>query len=201
MPNCALATATRSARPADRRLSIAPQQAFSHFTVCVMPQPRVGLYATSTMVGCRSAKARRRGHAGAVVCALSLFVALVAGSALRPHYTTNALPEPGAWIHRVEHVQHAFKPVQPISATAALIALRARGNSHPVPFARKPFSYVWMTQDVPSNWVPLSPFSDRWTSPKSVVSAQNQPRDALCAAFAKDPDSRHTSTLFCIIRC
>jgi hypothetical protein len=153
------------------------------------------------MDGCCSAKTRRRVHAAAVVCALSLFVALVAGSALRPHYTTNALPEPGARTHAVEHVQHDFKEVQPVSATGSLMALKASGSSRPVPIARKPFRYVWMTHDLPSNWVPLSPLSDWSPLPKSFVSAQCQPRGAPCAAFAGDSDNRHTSTLFCIIRC
>jgi hypothetical protein len=153
------------------------------------------------MDGHCSAKIRRREHAAAVVCSLSLFVALVAGSALRPHYTTNALPEPGPWTHAVQHVQHDFKEVQPVSAAGSLIALKARGSSRPVPIARKPFRYVWMTHDLPSNWVPLSPLSGWLALPKSFVSAQFQPRGAPCAAFAGDSDNRHTSTLFCIIRC
>lgn len=153
------------------------------------------------MHGCCSAKLRRREHAAAVVCALSLFVALVAGSALRPHYTTNALPEPGAWTHTVEHVQQDFKQVQPVSATGSLIALNARGSSRPVPLARKPFRYVWMTRDLPSDWVPLSPRSDWSALPKSFVAEQFQPRGAPRAATTGDSDNRHTSTLFCIIRC
>jgi hypothetical protein len=150
---------------------------------------------------CRRAKARRREHAAAVVCALSLFVALVAGSALRPHYTTNALPEPGAWTHAVEHVHHDFKEVQSVSPTGSLIALKAWGSSRPVPISRKPFRYVWMTRDLPSNWVPLSPHSNWSVLPKSFDPAQFQPRGAPYAAFAGDSDNRHTSTLFCILRC
>ena len=158
-------------------------------------------YVIWTMDGWRSAKVRRREHAAVVVCALSLFVALVAGSALRPHYTSNALPEPGAWAHTVEHVRHDFKQMQTVRATGSLIALKARGNSRPVPNARKPFRYVWMTHDLPSNWIPLSSLSDWSALPKSFVSAQFQPRGSPCAAFAGDSNSRHTSTLFCIIRC
>jgi hypothetical protein len=180
---------------------MAPQQTCSHFTVCEMLQHRTVLYALCMVDACRRAKARRREHAAAVVCALSLFVALVAGSALRPHYTTNALPEPGAWTHAVEHVHHDFKEVQSVSATGSLIALKARGSSRPVPISRKPFRYVWMTRDLPSNWVPLSPHSNWSVLPKSFDPAQFQPRDAPYAAFAGDSDNRHTSTLFCILRC
>jgi hypothetical protein len=166
-----------------------------------MLQRVVGFVRLLPMNGCCSAKTRRREHAAAVVCALSLFVALVAGSALRPHYTTNALPEPGAWTHAVDHVQHDFKEVQPVSATGSLIALKAGGSSRPQPISRKPFRYVWMTRDLPSNWFPLSPHSDWSVLPKSFDSAQFQPRGAPCAAFAGDSDNRHTSTLFCILRC
>jgi hypothetical protein len=162
---------------------------------------RLVLYAYYTMDGCCTAKTRRREHAAAVVCALSLFVALVAGSALRPHYTTNALPEPGAWTHAVEHVQHDSKEAQSVSATGSLIVLKARDGSRPVPISRKPFRYVWMTHDLPSNWVPLSPHSNWSVLPKSFDSEEFQPRGAPCAAFAGDSDNRHTSTLFCIIRC
>ena len=150
---------------------------------------------------CRSAKVRRREHAAAVVCALSLFVALVAGSALRPHYTTTALPEPGAWTHAVEHVQHDFEEVQPGSAGGSLIALRARGGLRPVPLAQKPFRYVWMTHDLPSDWAPMSPRSDWSALPKSFVSTQFQPRGAPPTAFTGGSDNTRASTLFCIIRC
>jgi hypothetical protein len=128
-------------------------------------------------------------------------MALVAGSALRPHYTTNALPEPGAWTHAVEHVPHAFKEVRSVGATGSLIALKARGSSRPVPISRKPFRYVWMTRDLPSNWVPLSPHSDWSVLPTSIDSAQFQPGGAPYAAFAGDSDNPLTSTLFCILRC
>jgi hypothetical protein len=153
------------------------------------------------MNGCCSAKTRRREHAAAVACALSLFVALVAGSALRPHYTTNALPEPGAWTRVVEHVPRDFKAVQSVSTTGSLIALQARDSSHPVPISRKPFRYVWMTRDLPANWFPLSLHSDWSALPESFVAAQFQPRGAPRAAFVGDSDNRHTSTLFYIIRC
>ena len=177
------------------------QQTCSYFTAWGMPQSRVVLYAIAVMNGRCNAKARRRVHAAAVACALSLFVALVAGSALRPHYTTNALPEPAAWTHTVERVQHDFNQARPVSATGSLIALKASGSSRPVPIARKPFRYVWMTHDLPSNWVPLSPLLNWSALPKSFVSAQFQPGGAPCAAFAGDSDTRQTSTLFCIIRC
>jgi hypothetical protein len=151
------------------------------------------------MNGCRRAKARRREHAAAVVCALSLFVALVAGSALRPHYTTNSLPEPGAWTHVVKEVLPS--QAQPVSATPSAEYFKAGDKAHSAPASRKPFRYVWMTHDLPSNWDPLSPQTDWSVLPKSFVSAQFQPRGAPWGASTADAVNRHTSSLFCIIRC
>jgi hypothetical protein len=153
------------------------------------------------MDGCHTARTRRREHAAAVVCALSLFVALVAGSALRPHYTASAFPEPGAWTHAVEHFQRDYSRAQPVSATGSLSALRASVSSRPVPISRKPFRYVWMTHDLPSKWVPLSPLSDWSALPNSFSSVQFEPRGSPWVALMGDPGIRLTSTLFCIIRC
>ena len=105
---------------------ITVQLSYSHFTVYGLLQPGAVLYAP-TMDGCRSAN-RRREHAAAVFCALSLFVALVAGSALRPHYTTNTLPEPGAWTHVVKEVRPS--QAQPVSATLSLEYLKAGEKAH-----------------------------------------------------------------------
>ena len=153
------------------------------------------------MDACCSAKTRRREHAAAVVCALSLFVALVAGSALRPHYTTNGLPEPEAWAHIVRDVQPGSSQAQPISATPSLNDLRAGMRAHSTPTSRKPFRYVWMTRDLPSNWDPLSPQTVWSILPKSLTAVQLQPRGAPWERSAADVFNRHTSTLFCIIRC
>lgn len=153
------------------------------------------------MDGRRSAKTRRREHAAAVVCALTLFLALVAGSALRPHYTANSLPEPAAWAHTVRDVQPDYIYSHPLSAAPASMYLKSGSRAHSVPTSRKPFRYVWMTHDLPSNWDPLSPQTDRSVLPKTVAAAQFQPRGAPWGSSTADAVSRHTSSLFCIIRC
>jgi hypothetical protein len=128
-------------------------------------------------------------------------LALVAGSALRPHYTSNALPEPAGWTHPGEHVQHNSQQLQPISAAPSLSAQQARSGSQPMPISRKPFRNVWMTHDLPSDWIPLSPQLDWSALPKSFVSGQFQARGAPRAEFGRDPDRRYTVTLFSTIRC
>jgi hypothetical protein len=163
--------------------------------------PGLVLYASCTMDGRCSAKTRRREHAAAVVCALTLFLALVAGSALRPHYTGNSLPEPAAWAHTVRDARPAHSYSHPLSATPALRSLKSGSRAHSAPNSRKPFRYVWMTRDLPSNWNPLSPQSDWSVLPKTFAAAQFQPRGAPWGAATADGANRHTSSLFCIIRC
>jgi hypothetical protein len=153
------------------------------------------------MDGRCSAKTRRREHAAAVVCALTLFLALVAGSALRPHYTANSLPEPAAWAHTVKDVQPDYNYSHPLSATPALKYLKSGSRAHSAPTSRKPFRYVWMTHDLPSNWDPLSPQTDWSVLPKTFAAAQFQSRVAPWGASTADAVNRHTSSLFCIIRC
>jgi hypothetical protein len=153
------------------------------------------------MNGCRSATARRREHAAAVVCAIGLFVALVAGSALRPHYTANAFPEPAGWAHAVQHVRPDVAKTQPGSSTSSADYLTASGNPRSTPMSRKPFTYVWMTHDLPSSWPPLSPQLDWSALPASFSAVKFKPRGAPWAASAVDAVNRHTSTLLCIIRC
>jgi hypothetical protein len=153
------------------------------------------------MSGCCSAKARRRKHAAAIAGALSLFVALVAGSALRPHYTTTVLPEPQAWTHTTQHVQPDASRVQPDRTTASTEYVTAGNKPLSSPLSQKPFRNVWMTRDLPSNWTPLSPQSDFSALPESFNAGQFQPRGAPLGASTADVVNRHTSTLFCIIRC
>ena len=153
------------------------------------------------MDGYRSAKTRRREHAAAVACALGLFVALVAGSALRPHYSANSLPEPAAWAHTIKDVQPDAGHSHPLSAVPSLTYLRSGGPAHSAPTSRKPFRYVWMTRDLPSNWDPLSPQTDWSVLPKSFTAAQFQPRGAPWGASTADAVIRHPLSLFCIIRC
>jgi hypothetical protein len=153
------------------------------------------------MDGRRSAKTRRREHAAAVVCALTLFLALVAGSALRPHYTANSLPEPAAWAHTVRDVQPDYSHSHPLSVTPALKYLRSGSRAHSAPISRKPFRYVWMTHDLPSNWDPVSPQSDWSVLPKTFAAARFQPRGAPGSASMANAVNRHTPSLSCIIRC
>ena len=153
------------------------------------------------MDGYRSAKTRRREHAAAVACALGLFVALVAGSALRPHYSANSLPEPAAWAHTIKDGQPDATNSHPLRAMPALTSVRSGSPAHSAPTSRKPFRYVWMTHDLPSNWDPLSPQTDWSVLPKSFTAAQFQPRGAPLDAPTAAGVIRHPLSLFSIIRC
>jgi hypothetical protein len=82
-----------------------------------------------------------------------------------------------------------------------LTYLKSGSRAHSAPTSRKPFRYVWMTHDLPSNWDPLSPRTDWSVLPKTFAAAQFQPRGAPWGALMADAVNRHTSSLFCIIRC
>jgi hypothetical protein len=168
----------------------------SKFPVPSQLAPQSACYSCYTMDGCCKSKIRRREHAAAVVCALSLFVALVAGSALRPHFTTNALPVPGASIGHV-----ALHDVRQARAVGVKEYVIAGAHARPSPAARKPFQYVWMTHDLPSTWAPLSPRLDWSALPKSFVGAVFLARGAPGAAFLANAGQRHTPTRFTILRC
>lgn len=104
----------------------------------------------------RGAKSFRRWQpAIAIVAALSLFVSLVAGYALRSQFSAASLPEPAAWLHATPnadgHVAH-----QPHGANATAAGLgtahvqhASRGAS---PKNKKPFHSTWMTHGRPDTW-------------------------------------------------
>jgi hypothetical protein len=115
------------------------------------------LYCRGT-VNLRGASGRLRWQlAIAIVAALSLFVALIAGSSLRPKFAAAALPEPAAWTHATPGAQaHASQmQLHPV----------AQPNSHldqgfsptTTPPQHKPFHSMWMTRDRPSTWAHLAP--------------------------------------------
>ncbi len=124
---------------------------------------------------------RRWRSAIAVVAALSAFVALVAGSALRPPSAAAALPEPAAW-----------------SQTTPDAGAHASHDSTPT--NKKPFHTTWMTKDRPPTPGRLSPPSAGSPHPVSFAALGFQPRGTLPrapAAVRADPD---ILTRFCVAR-
>jgi hypothetical protein len=137
----------------------------------------------------------------AIVAALSLFVALIAGSSLRPRLAAAALPEPAAWTHGTQSVQAHANQMQH-HAGAQQISHRGHGFSPgSTPTNKKPFHSMWMTRDWPTSWTHLSPESGWAALPASFAASEFQPGGAHWAAPAAAPANRDVLTQRCVARC
>lgn len=139
-------------------------------------------------------KNRRRQSTTAILAALSLFAALIAGSALRPQLAAAALPEPAAWTHvqrqtaqPISHLDHGVSP--------------GSTPTNKKPTNKKPFHSSWMTRDVTTKWPPLSLPSGWPALPVSFAPLEFQPDRAHWAAAVPAADNRDPLTQFCVARC
>lgn len=144
---------------------------------------------------------RRWRLAIAVVAALSVFVALVTGSSLRPQFAAAALPEPAAWTHVID--------AGPVHAGQHRPGVAAQSHSKPEhdvltgawPMNNKMFLSMWMPRAMPTNWPAVSPHSDWAVVPASLAPSASAPVRPDRAAYAAAPRTRDHSTLLCIVRC
>jgi hypothetical protein len=131
---------------------------------------------------------RRWRSAIAVVAALGAFVALVAGSALRPQFAAAALPEPAAW--------SAGIPVAGAHASHG----EPRASGHSAPTDKKPFHTTWMTKDRTPTPSRLPPPSAGSPLPVSFTALGFQPRGAQPRAPTAAEADRDILTRLCIAR-
>ncbi len=117
----------------------------------------------------------------AVVAALGAFVALVAGSSLRPPSAAAALPEPTAWSQGTPDAG-------------------AHASHHSAPTNKKPFHSTWMTKDRPPIPSRLSPPPVGSPLPVSFAALGFQPRGAQPRAPAAVEADRDILTRLCIAR-
>ncbi|BBZ44999.1 hypothetical protein MPRM_22800 [Mycobacterium parmense] len=133
------------------------------------------------------------------MAALSVFVALIAGSSLRPKYSAAELPEPAAWSQATTGsgatgaVGYQLRPQAAARNDHGLL-------SGATPLSAKPFHSMWMTHDRPAMW-PRLPGDHAWPAPPaSFTSSARRPGIAVSAwppsGAARDPLSR-----FCVARC
>lgn len=148
----------------------------------------------------RAGKTRRWQPAAAFVATLGLFVALVAGSALRPQFAAAALPEPVAWSHaapgaggHAEHVQRHGR--------SQLTSPAAGSSWGAAPINKKPFHSTWMTQDRPQTWMRWSEQSVRSPLPASFAMSVFAPDSARNRSPAYLPDGQDILTQLCVTRC
>ncbi|MCV7092569.1 hypothetical protein [Mycobacterium interjectum] len=131
-------------------------------------------------------KARRWQPAIAIVGALGVFVALVAGSALRPPFAAAAPPEPAAWSQG------------PTGDGAHADRLQLRASRHSAPTDKKPFHSTWMTKDRPPTWSRSSPQSVVSSLPVSSTALRFAPPGGQPRAPAAVLADRDVLTRFCV---
>ncbi len=128
-----------------------------------------------------------------MVAALSLFVALIAGSSLRPQFAAATLPEPAAWTHATPGVRAHPGPVE----------LRAAAHDFSpasTPTNTKPFHSTWMTRDRPASWTHPSPPSSWSALPASFGAPRFQPTGTRWSTFAAPPPDRDLLIRLCVVR-
>ncbi len=130
----------------------------------------------------------------AIVAALSVFVALIAGSSLRPQLSAAALPEPAAWTHADPDVQPYAGPVELHVAAHAFSPASA-------PTDKKPFHSMWMTRDRPAQATHLSLQSGWFALPASFGASELPTLGVRRAASAPPPPNRDVLTRLCVVRC
>lgn len=155
-----------------------------------------GSYILSIVnVGSAAGRTRRWQRAVAIAAALSLFVALIAGSSLRPQLAAAALPEPAVWTHASGAVQaHAgqVQHAQPIS--------RVDHGLSPGSTNKKPFHSMWMTRGRPTGWADVAPHAGWLALPASFAASKFQPDGAQRASEPARVD-RDILTMLGLLRC
>jgi hypothetical protein len=136
----------------------------------------------------------------AIVAAASLFIALIAGSSLRPQFSAAALPEPAAWTHGTYGLQAHASHVQ-LHAGARPISHLEHGSSAGATPTKKPFHSMWMTRDRPLTWTRLSPNSVWSSLPASFAASEFQPNGTHRGEPAAAPVNRDILTQLCVVRC
>ncbi len=136
-----------------------------------------------------------------MVAALSLFVALIAGSSLRPQFAAAALPEPAAWTHGTSGVHAHANLVQLHAAAQPISYLDNYFSQGSTPMNKKPFHSMWMTRDRPTSWPPSSPQSGWLALSAPFAASEFQPRGAQWAEPAAAPVNRDMLTQLCVTRC
>lgn len=121
-----------------------------------------------------------------IVATLSLFVAVIAGSSLRPQLAAAQLPEPAAWTD--------VTVAQPISHTDHKKPMNNK------PTNKKPFHSSWMTRDVLTKWTALSPHSGWLALPASFGPAEFQPGGVHLAAAMPAVGIRDPLIQLCVVR-
>ncbi|WP_131811909.1 hypothetical protein [Mycobacterium mantenii] len=136
-----------------------------------------------------------------LVVVLSVFIAVIVGSSLRPQLVAAAMPEPAAWTHRNDAVDAHADRLQR-GNDIHLANDREHGFAPAsVPANKKPFRNTWMTRDRPVGWIHLSTQSGWMLLPVSFVTTRPPLEENARAATEVGYGSRGRSIQFCVLRC
>jgi hypothetical protein len=149
-------------------------------------------------VNVRAAHQTRRWQQSAivVVAALSLFVSLVAGSALRSQFSAATLPEPAAW----SHVTPNGGPSHAGSKSSATIHLQHASSWGISPTNKKPFHSKWMTHNRPDTWPRLQSLPLWFALPASFAGTGSPSGDVDTSALAAERGDQDILALHCVSR-
>ena len=136
-----------------------------------------------------------------MVAALSVLVALIAGSSLRPQLAAAALPEPAAWTHGTQGVQAHASQVQLHAAAQPTSHLDHGFSPASAPTNKKPFHSTWMTREWPTSWTPSSPQAGWLALPVSFAASEFQPNGTHWGEPTAAPVNRDVLTQLCVTRC
>lgn len=146
---------------------------------------------------------RRWQQTTAIAAALGVFVALVAGSSLRPQFVASALPEPAAWSGTTPGVAAHAGPVlprghYPAVGRPALATAQPSAPAHKT--NKKPFHNIWMTKEQSQPWNRSSPQSALSPMPITFSPLRLASYNAQSRAPATISADRDTLTRLCIAR-
>lgn len=143
---------------------------------------------------------RRWQPAIAVVAAVSLFISLIAGSALRSQFSAATLPEPAAWSQvnpsAGSIAGQSRAPGESVAATHLQHA-RSWGAS---PMNKKPFHSMWMTHDRPDVWTRMQSQPVRSELPTSFAGMGFRSGEVHTSAPATECGDHEILTLLCVSR-
>jgi hypothetical protein len=151
------------------------------------------------------ANTRRWQLATAIVAVLSLFVALIAGSAMRPKVAAAVPAEPAAWS------QETLGASAPTGSDVGWVQLHAGSQlvshfcraslSGSAPTDKKPFRSMLMARGRPLTWARLSPNAVWSLKPASFARVEFATSDVHFGAPAAAPVDRDIWIQLCVARC
>jgi hypothetical protein len=128
-----------------------PRRVLSTLKARVNCYPILLLYSPVLASSWRVGKPRQWRPTVAIFAALCLFVALVAGSSLRPQCAGTGLPKPAAWTNATHAAPSHADRLQVQTAVEPIGPVMQGFSTGLTPTNKKTFHNTWMTRDRPTD--------------------------------------------------